>query len=154
MIWSPSRLITLFITVAGLLFTTNAHVGYNELESRSTIDDRSSAVNVPFQPSLRAFLEEAVVAYKRSLVAPELEEILEARNLDVTFFHSVQGAWVVPGLSPSTTEYLLSQEAIKKLPRLSRSKRWMLKYNGKRWSARNLGEAKYEPGKKIVVLEW
>ncbi|KAF5341223.1 hypothetical protein D9611_005926 [Ephemerocybe angulata] len=62
---------------------------YNELDARYQIDDVLSergfgleareTVDVPFQPSLRAFLEEAVTAHRRSLSV--YEEDLEARAL-------------------------------------------------------------------------
>ncbi|KAF5334746.1 hypothetical protein D9611_012968 [Ephemerocybe angulata] len=62
---------------------------YNELDARYQIDDVLSergfdleareTVDVPFQPSLRAFLEEAVTAHRRSM--SEDQEDLEARAL-------------------------------------------------------------------------
>ncbi|KAF6760694.1 hypothetical protein DFP72DRAFT_1062443 [Ephemerocybe angulata] len=65
---------------------------YNELNARYQIDDVLSergfgleareTVDVPFQPSLRAFLEEAITAHRRSM--GDYEEALEARvSIDV-----------------------------------------------------------------------
>ncbi|KAF6752111.1 hypothetical protein DFP72DRAFT_1171928 [Ephemerocybe angulata] len=61
---------------------------YNELDARYQIDDVLSergfgleareTIDVPFQPSLRAFLEEAVTAHRRSV--SEDEGHIEARN--------------------------------------------------------------------------
>ncbi|KAF6742279.1 hypothetical protein DFP72DRAFT_1107103 [Ephemerocybe angulata] len=63
---------------------------YNELDARYQIDDVLSergfgleareTIDVPFQPSLRAFLEEATTAHRRSM--SEKEEYLEARADD------------------------------------------------------------------------
>ncbi|KAF6752098.1 hypothetical protein DFP72DRAFT_1070789 [Ephemerocybe angulata] len=63
---------------------------YNELDARYQIDgvlsergfglEARETVDVPFQPSLRAFLEEAVTAHRRSI--SEDEEYLEARADD------------------------------------------------------------------------
>ncbi|KAF5341040.1 hypothetical protein D9611_005934 [Ephemerocybe angulata] len=68
--------------------TAYSYNDYNELDARYHIDDVLSergfglveareSVDIPFQPSLRAFLEEAVAAYRRSM--SEYQEDLEAR---------------------------------------------------------------------------
>ncbi|KAF6753707.1 hypothetical protein DFP72DRAFT_1128220 [Ephemerocybe angulata] len=61
------------------------------LEARETVD-------VPFQPSLRAFLEEAVTAHRRSM--SEDEEDLEARALVDVTAHIFEGP---PGPTPQTS---------------------------------------------------
>ncbi|KAF6749025.1 hypothetical protein DFP72DRAFT_852880 [Ephemerocybe angulata] len=82
--------------LVGLLFgascliantTAYSYDDHNELDARQQIDDVLSergfgleareTVDVPFQPSLRAFLEEAVTAYRRSTNG--YEENLAAR---------------------------------------------------------------------------
>ncbi|KAF5311321.1 hypothetical protein D9611_012540 [Ephemerocybe angulata] len=84
--------------LVGLLFgascliantTAYAYDDFNELDARQQIDDVLSerglgleareTVDVPFQPSLRAFLGEAVTAYRRSTNG--YEENLDARGL-------------------------------------------------------------------------
>ncbi|KAF5331897.1 hypothetical protein D9611_008997 [Ephemerocybe angulata] len=74
--------------------TAYSYNDYNELDARHQIDDILSergfgleareTVDIPFQPSLRAFLEGAVTAHRRSM--SEYEEHLEARaaKIDVT----------------------------------------------------------------------
>ncbi|KAF5311384.1 hypothetical protein D9611_012543 [Ephemerocybe angulata] len=86
--------------LVGLLFgascliantTAYSYEDYNELDARQQIDDALSergfgleareTVDVPFQPSLRAFLGEAVTAYRRSTNG--YEENLDARGAPV-----------------------------------------------------------------------
>ncbi|KAF5329978.1 hypothetical protein D9611_010405 [Ephemerocybe angulata] len=101
----PPQLFTMKFTLAplvSLLFgasyliasaTAYSYNDYNELDARHQIDDvlyergfgleARETIDVPFQPSLRAFLEEAVTAHRRSM--SDSEEHLEARtDLKVT----------------------------------------------------------------------
>ncbi|KAF5311350.1 hypothetical protein D9611_012538 [Ephemerocybe angulata] len=93
--------------LVGLLFgascliantTAYSYDDFNELDARQQIDDVLSerglgleareTVDVPFQPSLRAFLGEAVTAYRRSTNG--YEENLDARGLlDLTIKNPV-----------------------------------------------------------------
>ncbi|KAF6753860.1 hypothetical protein DFP72DRAFT_1127522 [Ephemerocybe angulata] len=60
--------------------TATAFVDYDEVDGRSLVDDltvRGEAVSVPFQPSLRAFLEDAVTVHRRAI---ESINELEARD--------------------------------------------------------------------------
>ncbi|KAF5320558.1 hypothetical protein D9611_010674 [Ephemerocybe angulata] len=88
--FSFAPLATLAVAASSLLLSAYAHVEYDELNARSIVDygydslsARSDTIDVPFQHSLRSFLEEAVVAHRRAL---EVEDQLEARaNVRVKF---------------------------------------------------------------------
>ncbi|KAF5340943.1 hypothetical protein D9611_006013 [Ephemerocybe angulata] len=84
-------LVTLLLGASYLIASATAYSynDYSELNARYQIDDVLSergfgleareTVDVPFQPSLRAFLEEAVTAHRRSM--SDDEEHLERRVL-------------------------------------------------------------------------
>ncbi|KAF6761744.1 hypothetical protein DFP72DRAFT_879503 [Ephemerocybe angulata] len=84
---------------------------YNELDARYQIDDVLSergfgleareTIDVPFQPSLRAFLEEAVTAHRRSM--SENEEYLEARNNLINVCARVAGELIDLKVDPGHT---------------------------------------------------
>ncbi|KAF6748813.1 hypothetical protein DFP72DRAFT_1049358 [Ephemerocybe angulata] len=89
--FSLAPLATLAVAASSLFLSAYAHVEYDELNARSIVDSygydslsaRSDTIDVPFQHSLRSFLEEAVVAHRRAL---EPEDQLEARaNVRVLF---------------------------------------------------------------------
>ncbi|KAF6748839.1 hypothetical protein DFP72DRAFT_1073926 [Ephemerocybe angulata] len=69
---------------------TNPLKEYNELDARSAINvpfaeiSERHVVDVPFQPSLRSFLEEAVEAHRRTL--DEYGDELAARVADLEFY--------------------------------------------------------------------
>ncbi|KAF6742459.1 hypothetical protein DFP72DRAFT_1054009 [Ephemerocybe angulata] len=70
-----------FAPILGLLLcisTATAFVDYDGVDGRSSLSVRGEAVAVPFQPSLRAFLEEAVAAHRRAIEGTNGE--LEARD--------------------------------------------------------------------------
>ncbi|KAF6750192.1 hypothetical protein DFP72DRAFT_1139808 [Ephemerocybe angulata] len=87
--FTPAPLVSLLFGASYLIANAAAYSynDYNELDARYQIDDVLSergfgpeareTVDVPFQPSLRAFLEEAVTAHRRSM--GEYEH-LEART--------------------------------------------------------------------------
>ncbi|KAF6742278.1 hypothetical protein DFP72DRAFT_194712 [Ephemerocybe angulata] len=73
------------LLLAGLVALASAHFDYEEFDARDSLYDARDYVDVPFQPSLRAFLEEAVDAHKyaRSLaldVDTRAPSDLEARG--------------------------------------------------------------------------
>ncbi|KAF5320553.1 hypothetical protein D9611_010684 [Ephemerocybe angulata] len=86
--FSFAPLATLAVAASSLFLSAYAYVEYDELNARSIVDSdslsgRSDTIDVPFQHSLRSFLEEAVVAHRRAL---EAEDQLEARaNVNVKF---------------------------------------------------------------------
>ncbi|KAF5341228.1 hypothetical protein D9611_006162 [Ephemerocybe angulata] len=105
--WLTLRpLITLFLGVGSLVLSvTCSHNGvaersfggYDMLDARETVD-------VPFQPSLRAFLEDAVAAHRRAV--QEYDD-LEARAKPFTLWIELRGAKVqqhiMRGVTPDTT---------------------------------------------------
>ncbi|KAF6756076.1 hypothetical protein DFP72DRAFT_1066900 [Ephemerocybe angulata] len=83
-ILGPVLSLVLLISSLGLL--ANAYIDHDEFIARSTVDGlsmRGESLAVPFQHSLREFLEGAVDVYKRSLDEYE-DGILEARAREVT----------------------------------------------------------------------
>ncbi|KAF5319815.1 hypothetical protein D9611_012870 [Ephemerocybe angulata] len=52
------------LLLAGLVALASAHFDYQEFDSRDSLYDARDYVDVPFQPSLRAFLEGAVDAHE------------------------------------------------------------------------------------------
>ncbi|KAF6748804.1 hypothetical protein DFP72DRAFT_915510 [Ephemerocybe angulata] len=89
--FSFAPLATLAVAASSLFLSAYAYVDYDELDARSIVDSygydslsaRSDSIEVPFQHSLRSFLEEAVVAHRRAL---DDEDQLEARaNVNVNF---------------------------------------------------------------------
>ncbi|KAF6757019.1 hypothetical protein DFP72DRAFT_1114634 [Ephemerocybe angulata] len=91
----------IFATLSALVFGTLAQAfsnDYSHLSARAELDalmyERSAPIEVPFQHSLRSFLEEAVTAHQRALSADE-DVSLQTRwvtAMRITFTHKVGGA--------------------------------------------------------------
>ncbi|KAF5320491.1 hypothetical protein D9611_010741 [Ephemerocybe angulata] len=102
LIFGPVLLLALLISSLGLL--ANAYADHDEFIARSAVDalsTRGESLAVPFQHSLREFLEGAVDVYQRSLDEHE-DSILEARTPPRTvrvflfYKHISRGPFSVP----------------------------------------------------------
>ncbi|KAF6750023.1 hypothetical protein DFP72DRAFT_851995 [Ephemerocybe angulata] len=92
--------VTLPSILLGLLSLStyaSAYLDYNELDARDSTNSllvERNTVDVPFEPSLRSFLEGAVHAHQRAL--DDRDDLLEARNpnniVTVDFFAMLDGA--------------------------------------------------------------
>ncbi|KAF6747386.1 hypothetical protein DFP72DRAFT_1174899 [Ephemerocybe angulata] len=91
-----------FAPILGLLLcisTATAFVDYDEVDGRSFVDDlsvRGEAVAIPFQPSLRAFLEEAVTAHRRAIESTNELEARDSVSLMVAVRYGATAAVVPP----------------------------------------------------------
>ncbi|KAF5341220.1 hypothetical protein D9611_005923 [Ephemerocybe angulata] len=100
--------------------TAYSYIDYNELDARYQIDEVLSergfgleareTIDVPFQPSLRAFLEEAVTAHRRSM--SEYENHLEARAM-ITVHANIPGSNIITLQVPPDMKPPAFKQAIK-----------------------------------------